>query len=74
VEPAASNRILTVPNLISFARLLGVGVFWWVLIVEDNIAHSAWLIFIIGWTDWIDGYLARRSASWARHSTRSPID
>lgn len=60
MEPAASNRILTVPNLISFARLLGVGVFWWVLIVEDNIAHSAWLIFIIGWTDWIDGYLARK--------------
>jgi len=40
--------------------LLGVGVFWWVLIVEDNIAFSAWLVFAIGWTDWIDGYLARK--------------
>lgn len=28
--------------------------------VDDNIALAAWLIFIIGWTDWIDGYLARK--------------
>lgn len=60
MEPTASERILTVPNAVSFARLLGVGVFWWVLVVDDNIALAAWLIFIIGWTDWIDGYLARR--------------
>lgn len=56
----SSNRILTVPNLVSFIRLLGVGVFWWALLVADNIGLSAWLIFAIGWTDWIDGYLARK--------------
>jgi cardiolipin synthase (CMP-forming) len=56
----ASNRILTIPNLVSFVRLLGIPVFWWALLVEDNVALAAWLIFIIGWTDWIDGYLARR--------------
>lgn len=60
MEPTPSDRILTVPNAVSFARLLGIGVFWWVLIVDDNIALAAWLIFIIGWTDWIDGYLARK--------------
>lgn len=60
MEPTPSDRILTVPNAVSFARLLGVGVFWWVLVVDDNIALAAWLIFIIGWTDWIDGYLARK--------------
>lgn len=60
MEPTASDRILTLPNAVSFARLLGVGVFWWVLVVDDNIALAAWLIFIIGWTDWIDGYLARK--------------
>jgi cardiolipin synthase len=60
VEPPPSDRILNVPNAVSFARLLGVGVFWWVLVVADNIALAAWLIFIIGWTDWIDGYLARK--------------
>lgn len=58
-ESNNSNRVLTVPNLVSFARLLGVGVFWW-LILHDRIAAAAWFVFIIGWTDWVDGYLARR--------------
>lgn len=60
METAASNRILTIPNVVSFIRLLGVGAFWWVLIVDDNIVLAAWLVFAIGWTDWIDGYLARK--------------
>ena len=55
-----SDRILTIPNLVSFIRLIGVGVFWWVLLVPENIGVAAILIFAIGWTDWIDGYLARR--------------
>jgi cardiolipin synthase (CMP-forming) len=59
-DTAPSKRILTVPNLVSFVRLLGIPLFWWVLLVDDNVALAAWLIFIIGWTDWIDGYLARR--------------
>lgn len=59
-DNASSRQILTIPNLVSFVRLLGVGWFWWVLIVNDNIAFAAWLIFFIGWTDWIDGYLARK--------------
>ncbi len=59
-EADASSRILTIPNLVSFVRLLAIPVFWWVLLVDDNVVLAAWLIFIIGWTDWIDGYLARR--------------
>ena len=59
-QETESDRILTIPNVISFIRLLGVGVFWWVLLVEENVAAAAWFVFIIGWTDWIDGYLARR--------------
>ncbi|HEY6629388.1 MAG TPA: CDP-alcohol phosphatidyltransferase family protein [Acidimicrobiia bacterium] len=59
-EAVSTNRVFTIPNLVSFIRLLGVGVFWWLLLVEDNIEAAAWLVFIIGWTDWIDGYLARR--------------
>ncbi len=59
-EAATTDRILTVPNLVTFLRLLGVPVFWWALLVDDNLALAAWLMFAIGWTDWIDGYLARR--------------
>jgi cardiolipin synthase (CMP-forming) len=59
-ETASTNRVLTIPNLVSFLRLLGVPLFWWVLLIEENIPLAGWLVFIIGWTDWIDGYLARR--------------
>lgn len=59
VEPV-SDRILTIPNLVSLVRLGGVGLFWWVLFGLENVGLAGLLIFVIGWTDWIDGYLARR--------------
>lgn len=59
-DERVSDRILTIPNVISFIRLAGVGVFWWVLLGLEDFALAAVLIFVIGWTDWIDGYLARR--------------
>ena len=59
-EAVATDRVLTVPNLVSFVRLLAIPFFWWVLLAQDDVALAAWLIFAIGWTDWIDGYLARR--------------
>lgn len=59
-DALVSNRILTIPNLVSFVRLLAIPVFWWVLLVEENVELAAWLILIIGSTDWVDGYLARR--------------
>lgn len=52
--------MFTIPNLISFIRLLLIPYFWWVLMVEDRVGLAAALIFFIGSTDWIDGYLARR--------------
>jgi len=39
--------------------LVGVGFFVW-LIVRPDYATAGWLLLAIGWTDWIDGYLARR--------------
>ncbi len=55
----AGSAIVTIPNIVSFVRLLLVPVFVW-LIVIDRIAAAGWLLGIIGATDWIDGYLARR--------------
>jgi cardiolipin synthase len=52
--------IFTIPNLVSGLRVLAVPYFWYVLIGQDRIALAALLIFIIGSTDWVDGYLARR--------------
>lgn len=59
-DRVASDRILTIPNLVSLVRLGGVGLFWWVLLGVENVGLAGALIFLIGWTDWIDGYLARR--------------
>ncbi|MDZ7676386.1 MAG: CDP-alcohol phosphatidyltransferase family protein [Acidimicrobiales bacterium] len=62
--PAAGSsdedRILTLPNVITVVRLLLLPVFVYLLFgVEDR--HAAgWLLFGIGFTDWVDGYLARR--------------
>src|SRR5690349_8876586 len=55
----AARRILTVPNLISFARLLGVPIFLYLFGVH---AYAAALVVLAvgGSTDWVDGYLARR--------------
>ncbi len=49
----------TVANLISLARLAAVPVFLWVLLGRDDLVLAAWLMVIIGATDWLDGSLAR---------------
>jgi cardiolipin synthase (CMP-forming) len=61
-EPARAdtNRILTIPNLMSFARLLSVPVFVWLFVSgRENIA---WIIYAAGaFSDFLDGYIARRT-------------
>ncbi len=54
------DRILTVPNLISLARLAGVPVFLWLLFSQDQRYAAAWLWGLLGATDWVDGWWARR--------------
>ena len=53
-------RVLTVPNALSFARLLCVPVFLVLLFGRENRAAAAWLLGVLGMTDWVDGYIARR--------------
>jgi len=59
-EEQVSDRIVTIPNLISFIRLAAIPVFWWLLLSEDNVAGATILFALIATTDWIDGFLARR--------------
>lgn len=54
------TNVFTIPNLISFVRLAAIPYFWWVTLGLDDISQAAVLIFVIGSTDWVDGYLARR--------------
>jgi cardiolipin synthase len=54
------DRILTVPNAISFARLLGVPLFLYLFLVVEADAAAIVVLAIGGTSDWIDGYVARR--------------
>ncbi|MFC8921936.1 CDP-alcohol phosphatidyltransferase family protein [Cellulosimicrobium sp. NPDC057127] len=54
-----SSRVLTVPNVISLARLLLVPVFA-VLIVRGEDVWALVVLAVSGASDWVDGVLARR--------------
>ncbi len=54
------NRILTVPNLISLGRLLCIPWFLWLLLDQDEPIAAAILLAVLGGTDWVDGWIARR--------------
>jgi cardiolipin synthase len=54
-----SDRVLTVPNVITIIRLLLLPVFLWLLFVQENRAAAAGLLALLGITDFLDGYIAR---------------
>jgi cardiolipin synthase (CMP-forming) len=57
-EPG-SDRILTIPNVITMARLSLLPVFVWLLFAKDDRSSAAYLLAVIGTTDFFDGYIAR---------------
>jgi cardiolipin synthase len=59
VEPGL-DRILTVPNGITLVRLACIPLFVWLLFGTDRQTAAAVLLAVLGATDWIDGFVARR--------------
>ncbi|MGC5334503.1 CDP-alcohol phosphatidyltransferase family protein [Micromonospora sp. DT62] len=57
---AVGDRILTLPNVISFVRLLGVPLFLYLLLVAHADVAAVVVLAIGGTTDWVDGWVARR--------------
>ena len=47
-------------NLITVIRLVMLPVFLWLLFGTGHRADAAWLLGVLGATDWVDGYVARR--------------
>ncbi len=60
VDEEGSNRIFTVPNIISFVRLCLVPVFL-VLLLNGYDVPAAILFALAAGTDWVDGQIARRT-------------
>jgi cardiolipin synthase len=57
---AAVSRIWTLPNLLSFLRILGVPVFLWLVIWQEADIWAFALLVVAGISDWLDGFLARK--------------
>lgn len=52
--------LFTYANAFTFARMLCIPLFLWLLFSRENRAAAAWLLGGLGATDWVDGWLARR--------------
>jgi cardiolipin synthase len=55
-----STRVLTIPNLVSFARLAGVPLFLYLVLGPHEDGWAVVVLAIGGTSDWVDGFLARR--------------
>jgi cardiolipin synthase (CMP-forming) len=53
------GRVVTLPNAISLVRLVCVPVFVW-LLADDQLLAAAGLLAVLGASDWVDGWIARR--------------
>lgn len=54
------NKLFTIPNILSAARILLIPVFLWLYLMEKNYLMATVIIFISGFTDILDGFIARK--------------
>jgi cardiolipin synthase len=59
-DDAGLDRILTAPNLITMVRLLCIPLFVWLVFGAHRQTDAAVLLAVLGATDWVDGFVARR--------------
>jgi cardiolipin synthase (CMP-forming) len=58
-QPAGSDRILTIPNVISFLRIALIPVFVALIVDRDTTFAGLVLFVVVVATDWVDGAIAR---------------
>ncbi|NUU32365.1 CDP-alcohol phosphatidyltransferase family protein [Arthrobacter sp. C9C5] len=54
------DLVFTVPNLLTVVRFLGVPLFIWLVLAKQEYGTAALVLAVMGSTDWVDGYIARR--------------
>jgi cardiolipin synthase len=54
------DLVFTVPNLLTVLRFMGVPLFIWLVLAEREYGFAVLVLAIMGSTDWVDGYVARR--------------
>lgn len=60
------NSNWTIPNLLSALRLLGVPVFFWLIVGPEYDGLALIVLVVSSFTDWLDGYLARKLNQFSR--------
>jgi len=61
-----TDRILTVPNVLSVLRLVLIGIYCWLVLGPRADLAAVIVLVVSGITDYLDGYIARR---WSQVST-----
>jgi cardiolipin synthase (CMP-forming) len=59
-DDTQGSTVWTLPNAVSALRLLGVPLFLWLVLGPEADVLAVLLLMVSGFTDWLDGYLARR--------------
>ncbi len=59
MKKTTKQQIFTIPNMLSFFRLLLIPIFIWQYCIEKNYMMTAVLLIISGATDVADGFIAR---------------
>ncbi|MFJ4209940.1 CDP-alcohol phosphatidyltransferase family protein [Paenarthrobacter sp. NPDC089675] len=54
------DLIFTVPNVLTVLRFMGVPLFVWLVLSQREYGFAVLVLVIMGSTDWVDGYIARR--------------
>jgi len=57
----ASSAVVTVPNILSAARIASIPLFCWLAANERTRLWGILLFAVVVSTDWVDGYVARRT-------------
>jgi len=57
--PASTDRVWTLPNILSLVRLAGVPLFVYLLLGPEADGWAIAVLMVAGFTDWADGKLAR---------------
>ena len=61
-----SDKIVTIPNILSFLRLLGVPLFFWLIVGPEEYGWAFVLLVLSSITDWLDGLIARATGQITR--------
>ena len=54
------DLVFTVPNILTVLRFMGVPLFIWLVLAQEEYGWAVLVLAVMAGTDWVDGYIARR--------------